>query len=262
MNLQRINHYLAECYQLPFTNEAGQVWVKFANKPPVIRNPRTVGRQRSLYVRNVNGTEDDQVEKFFGREVEVPFASLARRVKNEREKFASIDSQEQTALLKFVAAQAVRTLGHRRCVDAQAGQPVDNNTFLRVMMRQLWTISDRWLRTLPKLRFFTTLPYVGEHFIGGDHPVTVIHVRENPVWIPRDEPKAGITQLNDILTNPNYGFWLPLSPYLCVSVQPQDGVPSYLPPQPLEPQQVRQLNKLLRGQSKVFIMARDRESLN
>jgi hypothetical protein len=92
--------------------------------------------------------------------------------------------------------------------------------------------------------------------------VTVIHVKENPVWIPRDEPKAGITQLNDILTNPNYGFWLPLSPYVCVSVQPQDGVPSYLPPQPLEPQQVRQLNKLLRGQSKVFIMARDRESLN
>jgi Protein of unknown function (DUF4238) len=262
MNLQRWNHYLAECYQEGFTDANGQVWVKFIGKSPVRRNPRSVGRRRSLYVRNVNGTEDDRIERFLSHEVETPFASLAQRIKNEREKFSDITAAEQAALLKFVASQAVRTLGHRHCVDIQAGWPVDGNTFLRVMMRQMWTMADIWLKNPPKLRFFTTLPYIGERFISGDHPVVVIHVRDNPVWVPTDDPKAEITQLSDLLTTPNCGFWVPLSPYICVSVQPQDGVKTFLPPEPLEPPQVRMFNQLLRGQSRHFILARDKESLN
>src|SRR5204862_7945836 len=139
--------------------------VKFADKLPQRRNPRSVGLQRSLYIRSRNGEEDDRIEGLLGREVETPFANLARRIKCERQKFSSIDGQEQAALLKFIAAQAVRTLGHRRCVDTQAGRPVDRNTFLDVMMRQMWTMADIWLKNPPKLRFFTTLPYVGERFI-------------------------------------------------------------------------------------------------
>jgi len=262
MNLQRRNHYLSECFQEGFTDSTGKVWVKFADKPPEHRNPCSVGRGRSFYIRNVNGEENDGIERFLANQVETPFASLAQRIKRDREKFGNITGEEQGALLLFVAAQAVRTMAHKRCVDTQAGQPVDRNTFLRVMLRQMWTISDLWLKHPAKLRFFTTLPYIGEHFIAGDHPVLVIQVRDNPVWVPIDDPKAQITQLQDILSGPNYGFWLPLSPYICVSVQPQDGVKTFLPPEPMEPPQVRMLNKLLRDQSKEFVLARDKESLN
>ena len=263
MNLQRRNHYVAECLQEGFTDANGLVWVKFSDKPePEHRNPRSVGRQRSLYIREVNGKPDDGVEKFLSHSVETPFAALARRVKDEREKFNQISTPEQCALLLFVATQTVRTLAHKHCVDVQAGRAVDNRTFLRTMLRQMHTMADLWLKHPPTLRFFTSLPYIGEHFIAGDHPVLVIQVRDNPVWIPTDEPKAQITQLNDILTGPNYGFWLPLSPYVCVSIQPKSDTRSYLPPEPLDPRQVRQMNQLLRDQCKKFILARDKHSLN
>src|SRR6266571_8487103 len=184
MNLQRWNHYLSQGYQEGFTDQTGRVWVKFGNKPPVHRNPRSVGIQRSLYIRNFNGTEDDAIERFLANWIETPFASLVQRIKRERVEFGTVTGEEQGALLRFVAAQAVRTLGHKQCVDTQAGQPVDRNTFLRVMLRQMWTIGDVWRKNLPRVRYFTMLPYVGEFFVSGDHPVLVIQVRGNSVWVP------------------------------------------------------------------------------
>lgn len=87
MNLQRRNHYLSEGYQEGFTNETGNVWVKFGDKPPVPRNPRTVGRQRSLYIRSVKGEENDEIEHFLTTWIETPFAVLAQRIKRERDDF-------------------------------------------------------------------------------------------------------------------------------------------------------------------------------
>ena len=210
----------------------------------------------------MNGLENDHIERFLATWIETPFATLAQRIKRERDKFSSITGEEQGILLRFVAVQAVKTLGHKQCVDTQAGQPVDPNIFLRVMLRQMWTIGDVWRKNPPSLRFFTTLPYVGGHLISGDHPVVVMQLRDNPVWIPTDEPKQGITPLNEILTTPNWGFFLPLTPYICVWVQPRYG--GFTPPtlERLEPPEVRMLNALIRGQSKLFLLARDLESLN
>jgi len=262
MNLRRRNHYLSEGYQEGFTDETGNVWVKFGDKPPVQRNPRSVGRQKSLYIRNVKGKENDGIEHFFSTWIETPFAGLAQRIKRERDEFFLGTAEEYGALLRFVGAQAVRTLGHKQCVDIQAGQSIDRNTFLRVMLRQMWTVGHVWRKNLPRVRFFTMIPYVGEFFISGDHPVLVIQVRDNSVWVPTDEPKQSITQLNDILNSPDWGFLLPLTPYICVWVEPRGGVGPYSTLERLEPPQVRHLNGLLRAQSNLFLLARDRESLN
>jgi hypothetical protein len=175
---------------------------------------------------------------------------------------ATITAQEQSALLLFVASQAVRTLAHKRCVDTQAGREVDRNKFLEVMFRQMWTIADVWGKNPPTLRFFTNLPYVSDQFITGDHPVVVLRVEDNKVWVPTDSPQHKITRLPDLLNSPNVGFWISLSPYVCVSVQPRDGFSSYLPPETLQPPQVRMFNRLVRDQSKIFTLARDRASLN
>jgi hypothetical protein len=263
MNLQRENHYLPKCYQQGFTDSGGKVWVKFANKEPEQRNPDSVGKQRNLYVRrNVNGGENDSIEKFLGRTIETPFASLSKRIKEEGGEFSDINAVERLALLMFVASQAVRTKAHKRCVDIQAGTPVAQDVFLDVMLRQTKTIVNLWLENPPLLRFFTTLPYVGERFIAGDNPVVVLQVLDNRVWTPTDNPKAQITPLDVLLNSPNVGFWLPLSPYICVSIQPRNGVAIFVPPQQLELSEVRMLNQLLRGQCHDFVLARDRESLS
>jgi Protein of unknown function (DUF4238) len=115
VKLRRNNHYLPECYQRGFANERGQVWVKFSSKPaPTLRNPRTVGKQRNFYIRKRHGKDDDQIESFFGKGVETPFALLSQRIRSERENLSSISGTEFGILLRFVASQAVRTLAHKR----------------------------------------------------------------------------------------------------------------------------------------------------
>ena len=262
MNLQRENHYLPKCYQEGFTDSTGKVWVKFANKEPEERNPRSVGKQRNLYIRrNLKGEENDGIEKFLGSTIETPFATLSKRIKTEGGQFSDINPVERIALLLFVASQAVRTTAHKQCIDTQAGTPVHRHVFLNIMLRQTKAISDIWLKNAPLLRFFTSLPHVRERFITGDHPVIVIQVLDNVVWTPTDNPKAQITQLDVLLKNPNVGFWLPLTPYICVSVQPRETGAIFVPPQQVDPVQVRMLNQLLRGQCRSFTLARDRESL-
>jgi hypothetical protein len=262
MNLQRDNHYLPQCYQEGFTDANGQLWVRFPGKEPQIRNPRSVGKKRSLYIRDVNGVEDDKIEQFLSREIETPFAYLVQRIKNEREQFGSITAQEQAALLKFVASQTVRTLGHRRCIDVQAGREVDRATFHQTMLRQMYTMLNVWGMNPPKLRFFTTVPLVSDHFISGDNPVYVVFLEANPVWTPTEEPQQKITKLTDLLDMPNVGFWLHLSPYIAVSVEPRDAAQTFFPPESIEPRRVRLMNQLLRGQCSEFVLARDRASLN
>ena len=262
-NLKRNNHDLPQCYQKGFTNSADQVWVKFADKPtPELRNPASVGRRRSLYIREHNGVENDEVEDFFSQNVETLFAALSQRIKDEREKFSEISGTELGILGRFVASQTVRTLAHKQCIEEQAGGPVDRNTFLRVMGRKMWTMMDVWLKNRPKFYFYTPLPYVGEHFITGDNPVLVIQMNENQIWVPADTPNIVITDLGRILQNPNHGFWISLSPYVCVSIRGQWDEKLRLPPETMEPRNVRLFNSLVRGQSKDFILARDKESLN
>jgi Protein of unknown function (DUF4238) len=260
--LRRNNHYLPKCYQEGFTNSSGQVWVKFAGRQePAPRNPKNLGRCRNIYIWRQHGKENDKVEDFFGREVETTFALLARRVKAERDKFSDITEKELEILARFVATQVVRTLAHRRCVEEQAGGPVDAGTFVPVMLRQSRSILSEWIQNPPRFHFYTSLPYVGEHFITGDNPILVAQFRENRVWAPTDTPRNQITDLGEIFHDRRYEFLVSLSPYVCVSVRGHGEQPPILPPQTLEPSQVRAFNKLIRSKSQLFTLARDRESL-
>jgi hypothetical protein len=262
MNLSRNNHYLPACYQQGFTDETGRVWFKAQNEAAERRRPRQIGKRRSLYIRNVDGVERDTIETLFGREVESRFSRLAMRIKHAREKFSNITAEEIVVLLRFIACKGVRTLAHWKCVDEQAGSPVGKSVFQDVMLRQMRQLTAFWAQAAPRLRFYTPLPYVGDHFISGDHPVVAIFVRKNELWLPDGNPEQRITQLHDLLANPKYEFSLPLSPYVCVSVHAADGELTLLPPETIDPSKVRFLNGLIRNQCNRFIIARDRASLS
>ena len=261
-NLKRNNHYLPECYQNGFADPSGRVWIKLGSSPePEHRNPRSVGKKRNLYIRSRNGVENDQVEDFFDKAVESPFASLSRRIKEEQDKFTTLSNEERVAIYRFVASQAVRTLGHRGCVDQQAGRSVDTNTFVSVMVKLMYTIWQAWLMKPPSIHFFTSLPHVGEQFITGDHPVLITRNYENPIWTPTDDPRVVITSAKEILEDPKSEFQLSLSPYVAVSIQIQSSGNVTLPPKTVDPINVRAFNKLIRGQCDLFTLAKNREFL-
>jgi Protein of unknown function (DUF4238) len=89
-NLKRKNHFLPECYQRGFEDSSGRVCVKFVDKKvPEMRNPASVGWKRSLYITKRNGAEDDQVEDFFNRVIETPFAPLSQRIKEQQNRVVS-----------------------------------------------------------------------------------------------------------------------------------------------------------------------------
>lgn len=259
--LRRDNHYLPGCYQRGFADPYGLVWVKRAGKDPTQRAPRSVGRKRNLYIRDRRGIETDEVERFFDKDVEGQFASLSQRVQAERDKLSTISAQELGALARFVASQAVRTLAHKQCIAEQAGRAVDNNTFVGVVLRQIRAIVNSWRDTLPKFDFYTPLPRVGDRYITRDHPVLVMVHNDGPIWLPQDASHQRITNLLEILANPRQEFTVSLSPYVLVSIHgPGDGKPQ-LPPQTVDPRQVRFFNDLISAQCKFFTLARDRESL-
>ena len=261
-NLKRDNHYLPISYQFGFTNSAGKVWVKFAHKlEPVERNPRSVGRQRSLYIVTRGGIPHDDVEDFFSRLVEMPFAPLARRIRDEKNRFATITEDESNALCTFIALQVVRTIAHKRCLDEQAGRDLDSNAFVGTLVRQALGIIEAWNEGSPELQFYTPLPHIGDRFITGDSPVVTIQMNDNPIWIPRSEPRLAITDVKQLLNSPNYYFWIPLSPYVCASLTGRGTQATRLPPRVADPQLVRFLNDRIREQSRIFTLAKDKPSL-
>jgi len=260
--LKRRNHYLSQCYQQGFTDDSGGVWVKFTNEPePEYRTPRGVGWERRLYIRTRHGKEDDSIENFLANEVETPFAALSQRIKNERNEFSAISGNELGILSRFIAAQIVRTLGHKRAIDEQAGVAVDKNTFLRVMLRKMWILMRDWSTRQRQYYFHTSLPHVGDRFITGDSPVLILQVNDNRIWMAHDEPSLQITDLAKILEHPNHQFWMPLSPYVCVCLRGQWTEPPRLPPTTMDPAEIRMFNSHIRGQCELFTLARDKDSL-
>ena len=146
-NLRRENHYLPVCYQLGFADEQEKVWVLEAGKREAeYCNPESVGRLRNFYTRTVNGREDDHIETFFAAEVETGFGRLLRKIKSQRAR-VNLSGVEMGYIARFVAAQAVRTVAHKLCVDEQAGVSVFRETYLSVMCRQLHTIISAWSKT-------------------------------------------------------------------------------------------------------------------
>jgi hypothetical protein len=262
-NLSRDNHYLPICYQEAFANYEGKVWIKYVTKPdPELRKPSRVGRKRSLYIIKENGVETDRVEDFFDKTVENDFAVLSRRIKEEQNRFTQMSRDEVGILTKFVASQAVRTPGHKEAIEEQAGSKVDTNTFVRVMSRKMFMLLDSWISNPPTFRFYTTLPKIGDHFITGDHPVAVLVPHDSKVITTTENPELKITNLVEILQNPKYAFMVSLSPYIAVSVQRAGSSGQvYLPPQEIDLSDARRFNDLIRGQCRVFTLARERDSL-
>ncbi len=260
-NLKRNNHYLPQCYQKGFADSSGKVWVWWVRKNKVEYTNPSAGRLRSLYIRTENGRESDSVETFFDKVIETPFALLSQRIVEERDQFRTISGDEQAALLKFIACQAVRTLAHKQCVDQQAGRPVSKEMFILTMLQMMRTITDAWLSAPPSLNFYTSLPYVGEQFITGDHPVVVTKANDNQIWSPSPNPSLEITRVTNLLADPRVEFLISLSPYVCVSLRMLGGGACRLPPESLDPQYVRWFNDLIRGQCNVFTLAAKKESL-
>lgn len=262
MKLRRSNHFLPVCYQKGFADSSGRVWVKFARQRyPVLLGPAAVGKKHNLYIRRRAGIERDDVEDFFSKEVEGPFAAFSQRVVAEQSNLSRISGAEAGALARFVASQAVRTLAHKQCVEEQAGGRVDSNAFVQVVLGQMSAIVNQWLSSAPTFHFYTPLPYVEERFITGDHPVLVMHSHDNPIWVTTDAPQPRIVSLVEILGSQRYAFVVSLSPYVCVSIQGQGDGACHLPPETLGPRDVRAFNGHVRGQSELFALARDRESL-
>jgi hypothetical protein len=261
-NLKRDNHYLPVCYQRGFTDSSDRVWVKFADKPePAHRRPLTVGRKRSLYIWTQGGAENDKVEDFFNEHVETPFAALSQRIKTERHEFAKITDDELGTLCRFVASQTMRTLAHKAAIQRQAGLAVDTNTFVRVTLRKIIAVLDGWLKNRPEIYFHTPLPFVGEQFITGDNPVLVVQTNDNAIWVPTDTPTLKITDVQQIVNDPKHRLWFALSPYVLVSIQGFGGGGVHLPPKTEDPLFVRNFNRMLRGQSDIFTLARDKAYL-
>lgn len=262
-NLRRDNHYLPVCYQEGFTNSDEKVWIKDSNKSvPELRKPSKVGRKRSLYIIKENGVATDRVEDFFDKTVENNFAVLSKRIKVEHNKFVQMSVDEVGVLTRFVASQAVRTLGHKEAIEEQAGSEVDTNTFVRVMSRKMLMLLDAWINNPPTFRFYTSLPSIGVHFITGDHPIVVILPHDNKIWTPTENPELRITNLAEILQRPKYAFMVSLSPYVAVSIQSSGTGQVHLPPQEIDPMDVKRFNDLVRRQCRVFTLARERDSLD
>jgi hypothetical protein len=260
-NLRRENHYLPQCYQRGFADDAGKVWVKETLKPePEYRKTNSVGKSRSLYIRKVNGIEDDSIEKFFGDDVEKGFGQLSQRVKAQGPKI-NLSGTELGFLVRFVAAQAVRTLAHKECVGIQAGRTVDRDTYLNVMGRQLTTITRAWGDNLPSFQLLTSLPFVTHRFITGDNPVVIITPTKSLISAPAMTPVQTITQLPDILSNPESEFLMTLTPYMAVTIGQRRPNSEQFRVAELDPIAVLRMNDLVRGQCRLFTLARDKESL-
>jgi Protein of unknown function (DUF4238) len=257
------NHFLPACYQRGFTDSSGRVWVKFAGQEePEHRYPRSVGKQKDLYVRSTGGVEDDKFENFFSKEIENDFARLSQRIKKEQNQLLNLTGKELGALGIFVASQAVRTLANKQCMEEQVGRPLNTNEFLDQMGKQAKAIISSWGAAPPGFHFYTSLPYVGEHFITGDNPVVLEVTKiDNPASRPRDEPQLAITSIQEILNNPAVSFEVALSPCVCVFLRGGGGGEAHLRPRTMEPSELRRFNAFIREQCKLFTLARDKESL-
>jgi hypothetical protein len=260
--LRRGNHFVSACYQRGFTDAEGKVWVRFANGEFKHLNPKSVAVKKDLYIFAENGVETDRLEVFFDRYVENDFARPSRRIRKEANRFSQMSSNEVGVLMKFVASQAVRTLGHKSTMSEQAnGAPIDANTFVRVTVRKMQMLIDYWTKNLPTLRFFTPLPNIGETYITGDHPVVIVLINDNEIWEPISRPVQGITNLTDILEHPKYLFMVALSPYVCAAIVRGEPGRVHLPPTPVSLKDVREFNNLIRNQCRLFTLARDRSAL-
>jgi len=261
-SLKRDNHFLPVCYQKGFADSSGRVWVKFVDLEKSVHcYPKRVGKEWNLYLRNSDGVEDDKFEDFFDKHVENAFAKLSQRVKREQNHLLSMTGKELGVLGNFVAAQIVRVPANKLCMREQVGRELATNEFTSEMGKQMRDIVRSWTANPPAFEFRTVLPYVEERFITGDNPVLVVVENDNPTPMPMDEPYQAVASVLDLLNDATVTFRVALSPYICVFLHAQGDGESQLPPQTMEPSEVRSFNEFIRKPCRLFTLARDEESL-
>lgn len=261
-NLRRENHYLPQCYQRGFADDLGMVWIKETSKSePQHRKTRNIGKSRNFYIRKVHGVEDDKIEKYFGKSVEDGFGLVSQKVKTEG-RDVRLSGTEVGFVARFIAAQTVRTIAHKQCLEEQAGKRIDQQAYLDVMCQQILTIATAWSRNLPSVQFLTSLPFVAYRFITGDNPVLVFNVTNSPLSLDSmTTPRVAIVNLPDILNNSESKFFITLSPYMAVVIGKGPSECELTRPIPLDPAVVLRVNALIRNQCHFFTIARDKDSL-
>jgi hypothetical protein len=259
---KRSNHFLPICYQKSFTDAEGQLWVQYLHKdgPPQHLNPIVVGVMNKFYTQYINGIEDDSIENAFQSLVEDDYAPIAKRIKEEKIDF-TLTKEDVSILLKFVASQVVRTEAHRRCIDEQAGIAVGSDIFLHNMGRKLLKIIRAWQVRVPDIQLYTSLPLFGIHFITGDSPVVTFGGTVENIAVERPFDMQSIVNIDKILEDPNSGFIVPLSPYVCVFVRNGGTGQIMRSPQSRPPEFVSKTNELLYAQCVQFVEAMDEKSL-
>jgi len=264
-NITRANHVLPVCYQQAFTKEDGELFVQFLcrDKPPISLHPLKVGVINDFYTRTVDGVEDDGVERFFSTFVEGAYAAVAKRMMELKGDFV-LQPLEIPALLKFVAAQIVRTQAHLDCINQQAGMEVPRGIFIHNMHRKMKLIVDRWERQIPDVILWTPLPYLATQFITGDNPVICFsHTEEEPRVHSLVPPEPKIVDLRVSLESSHNGFMVPLSPYLAMTIinsSERDFI-RLRPAQCTDPRIVRDFNQMIYNQCVNFVEAQDPEYL-
>jgi Protein of unknown function (DUF4238) len=266
-NVTRANHYLPVCYQQPFTNAEGELCVQFLDKDePIYLHPRAVGKINDFYTQTINGVDDDGIEKFFGTFVEGQYATVAKRIREQKSAFFP-QTREIPILLKFVVTQIVRTQAHRFCIDEQAGTRVPQGVFIDNMYRKMHMITDKWAQHCPVVILWATVPYLRSQFITGDNPVLFFsRTEEGPRGLQTllsAAPK--IIDLKVSLESPLYGFIVPLSPCVCLIVVNlgghRDSVMMLRPPQCTDPNVVRDFNRMIYNQCVRFVAAQHADCL-
>lgn len=253
-NIAKANHTLPVCYQEAFTKPDGELFVRFLGKdqPPKSLHPLSVGIANDFYTRTINGVKDDSIEKFFARFVEGDYASVAKRIKTQRNKF-TLDPDDIPILLKFVASQIVRSKAHFLCINEQAGTTVPPWIFLDNMLRKMEKLTTRWVTKAPDLRLWTALPDGAVQFITGDNPV--ICFADSSPSIIKPYTSHSIISIDDLIETPHSGFIVPLSPYIGLTVHNGGQGNMTRTPDLAPPSSVRHLNHCIYLQCVQFVAA-------
>jgi hypothetical protein len=263
-NITRANHYLPVCYQQPFTNAKGELCVQFLDKDePIYLHPSAVGKINDFYTQTINGVDDDGIEKFFSTFVEGQYATVAKRIREEKSAFV-LQTREIPILLKFVVTQIVRTQAHRFCIDEQAGTRVPQGVFIHNMYRKMRMITDRWAQHCPDIILWTTLPYLRSQFITGDNPVLCFSRTEEGPHVQTLLPAMPkIVDLKVSLESSHNGFIVPLSPYVSLTIINSGSRNSVMPrpAQCTDPNVVREFNRMIYNQCVRFVAAQNADCL-
>lgn len=105
------NHYVPECYLKRWANSTGRVWVyrTLVSHPnvPTWRHHSVpaIAYQRHLYTQILSGSASDSIESWLAQEFESPANEILEKAISE----SRLTSQDWHILIKFLAAQDIRT---------------------------------------------------------------------------------------------------------------------------------------------------------